>query len=114
MFCPHCGIETAPQSSFCSACGANVAAQQAAAHQTRVVRPLYPRMVAGVCSGIALHDGWDIAIVRIIFVVATCLTTGCAILFYIAAWVLIPEGVYAQPPANPYMRNPDMRQGTAV
>jgi phage shock protein C len=109
MFCPHCGIATAPQSSFCSACGANVAAQQAAANRTRVVRPLYPRMVAGVCSGIALHYGWDVAIVRIVLIAATCLTTGCAILFYLAAWVLIPEALYAQAPATPYVR-----QGTTV
>ncbi len=114
MFCPHCGIATAPQSSFCSACGANVAAHAAAASQTRVVRPLHPRMLAGVCSGIAIHYGWDIAMVRIILIAAICLTTGCAILFYLAAWVLIPEAVFAQPLAGRYARDPNMGQGTTV
>jgi phage shock protein C len=87
-----------------------VAAQQAAASGARVVRPLYPRMLAGVCSGIAIHYGWDIAMVRVLFIAAICLTTGCAILFYIAAWVLIPQAVFAQP----YSRNPNMGQGTTV
>jgi phage shock protein PspC (stress-responsive transcriptional regulator) len=52
-------------------------------------------------------------VVRILFMVAVCLTTGCAILFYLAAWVLIPEALYAQSPATRYVRNPNMGQGTS-
>src|ERR1700678_2256218 len=100
MFCAHCGHEFAPNSTFCSACGASgVHAAQAA---TRIVRPLHPRMIAGVCSGIAIHYGWDVALVRIAMAVVTCLTTGCGILFYIAAWILIPEAPYALHPPIRY------------
>jgi phage shock protein C len=102
MFCPHCGNQSALQVSaqpiFCSSCGTAVASQTLA--QTRVVRPRNPRMIAGVCSGLAIHYGWDVAVVRILFAVAACLTTGCAIFFYIAAWVLIPEAQYALPPSR--------------
>ena len=106
MFCPHCGNQSAAQVSdqpiFCCACGAALAAQAAsqALAKTRIVRPRSPRMIAGVCSGLAIHCGWDVAVVRILFAVAACLTTGCAIFFYIAAWVLIPEARYALPPSR--------------
>jgi phage shock protein C len=96
MFCPHCGHEFAPNSNFCSACGASgVRAAQAA---TRIVRPRHPRMIAGVCSGIAIHYGWDIALVRILFAVITCITSGAGLLFYIAAWIILPDALYALPP----------------
>ncbi len=101
MFCPHCGNQSAAHLSdqpiFCCACGAGVGSQALA--RTRIVRPRNPRMIAGVCSGLAIHYGWDVAVVRILFAVAACLTTGCAIFFYIAAWILIPEAQYALPPS---------------
>jgi phage shock protein C len=94
MFCANCGNQFAPGSNFCSACGAP--GVRAAA---RIVRPRHPRMIAGVCSGIAIHYGWDIALVRILFAVITCLTSGAGLLAYIAAWILIPDALYALPPA---------------
>jgi phage shock protein C len=108
MFCPQCGNQSAPESSFCSSCGAAIS--NAAAARSRLVRPLHPRMLAGVCSGIAIHFGWDIALVRILFVVIACLTTGCAALFYFAGWILIPEAYYAVPPAPRYVAPQDMSQ----
>jgi phage shock protein C len=51
-------------------------------------------MIAGVCSGFAMYFGWDIALVRIALVVITCITGGCGLLFYLAAWVLLPEEPY--------------------
>ena len=97
MYCPHCGNQTAAQSSFCSSCGAATAPYAPGSGQTRLFRPLHPRMIAGVCSGAAIHFGWDVAVVRIVLVVITCLTSGCGILFYIAAWILIPQVAFAAP-----------------
>ena len=94
MFCPHCGKEIVPQPGCCSYCGGGVYAT--AAGPTRIVRPRSPRMIAGVCSGIAIHFGWDIVMVRMIFA-AICLVTGAAALFYIAAWIIIPQAPYAVP-----------------
>lgn len=67
-----------------------------AAGPTRIVRPRTPRMIAGVCSGIAIHFGWDIVMVRMVFA-ALCLATGAAALFYIAAWIIVPQAPFAMP-----------------
>jgi phage shock protein C len=101
MFCPHCGNQFESQAAFCPSCGVNVTAQLTGAQcQSRIVRPRRPRMLAGVCSGLAIHYGWDVALVRIVFTVVACLTSGAAALFYLAAWVLIPEAPYALPPVT--------------
>jgi phage shock protein PspC (stress-responsive transcriptional regulator) len=105
MFCPQCGNPFQSQAAFCPSCGVNVVAQRPPAQQpvqvrARIVRPKRPRMLAGVCSGIAIHCGWDVALVRIVLVVAACLTSGAATLFYVAAWILIPEAAYELPPAT--------------
>jgi phage shock protein C len=105
MFCPHCGIQSAPSSTFCSACGAGLAFD-APVTRSRLVRPRQPRMLAGVCSGIAIHFGWDINMVRIVFAIITCLTTGCAILFYLAAWIILPNAPYALRAPSPDQNYP--------
>jgi phage shock protein C len=96
MFCPHCGKAFAPSANFCSACGA-AAVPQPPPVQTRIVRPRYPRMIAGVCSGFALHFGWDPSAVRIVLAVFTVLTGGTGLLVYLAAWIILPEAPYALP-----------------
>lgn len=99
MFCPNCGKQSANDANFCSSCGAVAAASlPGRALQTRIVRPRHPRMVAGVCSGFAIYYGWDIALVRILFAVFTCLTSGFGLLLYFAAWVIMPDAPYALPP----------------
>jgi len=98
MFCPQCGNQSAPDANFCSACGATAAHYTIAAR--KIVRPRHPRLIAGVCSGIAIHYGWNLALVRILFAVFTCITLCTGILFYLAAWVLIPDAQYALPPSR--------------
>lgn len=94
MLCLQCGHAFAPESNFCSYCG--VAAQAPASLSLkRLVRPRHPRVIAGVCSGIALSYGWDANLVRILFAVFTFLTTGVGILVYVAAWLLLPEAQFA-------------------
>ena len=98
MFCPTCGKQNAPDARFCSACGAvaiPMTAQQP--RVSRIVRPRSPRMIAGVCAGVAIHFGWDVALVRILFSVFTILTSGLGILIYLAAWIIIPEAQWALP-----------------
>ena len=48
------------------------------------------RMIAGVCSGIARHNGWNIDNLRVIALL-TFLIPGPNVLIYIALWVLIPS-----------------------
>ena len=102
MFCSHCGKPIESSSRFCPACGATVssAASPFTADAYRpaapLTRPRSPRMIAGVCSGFALHYGWDLNLVRVITALFIVLT-GVGALAYIAAWIIIPEAPYALP-----------------
>lgn len=66
----------------------------------QLTRPRYPRMIAGVCAGFALHYGWDLSLVRVVTALAIVLT-GVGLFAYLAAWIIIPEAPYALPePSN--------------
>lgn len=49
------------------------------------------RMIAGVCSGIADYFGWDITLVRILYVLATFFTAFSGGIVYLILWVIMPE-----------------------
>ncbi|HEV2708642.1 MAG TPA: PspC domain-containing protein [Edaphobacter sp.] len=100
MFCSHCGKPIESSSRFCPACGATISAApplNAFRPAARLTRPRSPRMIAGVCSGFALHYGWDLNLVRVIAALFIILTTGIGALAYLAAWVIIPDAPYAFP-----------------
>ena len=112
MYCPSCGKPTDSGVKFCPHCGAqvnggfeagpgpaNAGYASAAYPQRRLVRPRYPRMIAGVCSAFALQFGWDLTLVRVITAALGVLTSGAVGLAYLLAWVLIPEAPYALPGA---------------
>ncbi len=97
-FCPQCGKQFVPEANFCSACGSYaLPAPPAYPLRSQIVRPRSPRMVAGVCSGVAIHFGWDVALVRILFAVFLCFTLMTGLLVYLAAWVLLPDAQFALP-----------------
>lgn len=48
-------------------------------------------MWAGVCGGLGEYFGVDPTLVRLIFVVATIMTSGLMIVAYLALWLLEPE-----------------------
>jgi len=47
-------------------------------------------MIAGVCAGFARHFGLDATLVRILWVLITCLG-GAGIIAYLICWIIIPE-----------------------
>jgi phage shock protein PspC (stress-responsive transcriptional regulator) len=49
------------------------------------------RVIAGVCSGVAIYRGIDPAIVRIITAIATMMTFGFVAVIYVIAAIMIPE-----------------------
>ncbi|MDR3745715.1 MAG: PspC domain-containing protein [Acidobacteriaceae bacterium] len=97
MYCSHCGLQMDSAARFCSGCGAAV--QPVAGRAPvfgQLMRPRYPRAIGGVCAGLALHYGWDITTVRLIWVLCV-LFAGTGILAYIIAWIVIPEAPYTLP-----------------
>jgi phage shock protein PspC (stress-responsive transcriptional regulator) len=49
------------------------------------------RVIGGVCAGIAEWLGWDIALVRILYLVLSILSAAFpGILVYIILWIVIP------------------------
>lgn len=49
------------------------------------------RMIAGVCSGIADYFGWDITLVRIIYVLLTFFIAFSGGIVYLILWLVMPE-----------------------
>ena len=49
------------------------------------------RMIAGGCSGIADYFGWDITLVRIIYVLLTFFTAFSGGIVYLILWLVMPE-----------------------
>lgn len=49
------------------------------------------RMIAGVCSGVADYFGWDITLVRIIYVLLTFFTAFSGGIVYLILWLVMPE-----------------------
>ncbi len=101
MYCSHCGRPVDAAARYCPACGAAV---QPAGYVRvpvfgQLMRPRYPRVFGGVCSGLALHYGWDITTVRLLWVLCVFFA-GTGVLAYIIAWIVIPEAPYVLPESN--------------
>jgi phage shock protein C len=57
----------------------------------RLVRK-HPRLIAGVCAGIADYLGWSVVAVRILYVAASILSAGFpGTIVYIVLWVVMPD-----------------------
>jgi len=98
MYCSHCGRPVDVTARFCPACGAAVqpVGYVRVPVYGQLMRPRYPRVFGGVCSGLALHYGWDITTVRLLWVLCV-LFAGTGVLAYIIAWIVIPEAPYVLP-----------------
>jgi phage shock protein PspC (stress-responsive transcriptional regulator) len=50
------------------------------------------RMIAGVCAGLAEWLGWDVTLVRVLYVVVSALSAAFpGILAYIILWAVMPD-----------------------
>ncbi len=117
MVCPTCNSEIQPGVRFCSACGQRIAPQYQhvplndAAAQAGLVRPREGRAIAGVCRGFAQRYGWDVAIVRLVLVLAFLLGCGTPVLAYLIAWIVMPNGPYLMPMGYAAPPQPIVPQG---
>jgi phage shock protein C len=58
--------------------------------EKRLCRSSSQKMIAGVCGGIAEYLGWDVTIVRLLWIVLT-LAGGSGILIYLILWLVMPQ-----------------------
>jgi phage shock protein C len=62
-------------------------------HSNPLRRSRRNRMIAGVCGGLAEWLGWDVTLVRVLYVVVSVLSVAFpGIVVYILLWILMPEG----------------------
>ncbi len=55
----------------------------------------HDQVIAGVCAGIAEYFGWDIALVRIVYLLLSIFSMAFpGILIYIILWIVMPEKRY--------------------
>ena len=51
------------------------------------------RMIGGVCCGLARWLGWDVTMVRVLYVVLSLVSAGFpGILVYVILWIVMPVG----------------------
>jgi phage shock protein C len=59
---------------------------------SRKLRRSPNKMIAGVCAGIAEWLGWDVTVVRVLYVVLTIISFGFGGIFaYIILWLVMPR-----------------------
>ena len=50
------------------------------------------RVIAGVCAGLAEWLGWDVALVRLLYLLVSIFSAGFpGILAYVILWIVMPE-----------------------
>jgi len=59
--------------------------------QKRLYRSLTDRQLAGVCGGLGEYFDIDSTLIRLVIAVLAIAGVGTGILFYIIAWIVIPE-----------------------
>jgi phage shock protein C len=58
----------------------------------RLTRSVEDRQIAGVCAGIANYMGWDVALVRVGYVLLSIASVGFpGVLVYIIMAIVVPE-----------------------
>ncbi|MEP7362227.1 MAG: PspC domain-containing protein, partial [Acidobacteriota bacterium] len=100
MYCTQCGKETRDSDRFCGQCGATTGVEGAPPHAAFAAAPAGPpkrlllsasgKKIGGVCSGFAEYLGWDVTIVRLLYLCGVVYSGGLALLAYLIAWIVIP------------------------
>ncbi|ERI86201.1 PspC domain protein [Bacteroides pyogenes F0041] len=61
----------------------------------KLTRSRKERMIAGVCGGLAEYFGWDISLLRVVYVLATIFTAFAGTIVYIILWIVMPDERYS-------------------
>ncbi|MBX2989821.1 MAG: PspC domain-containing protein [Bacteroidetes bacterium] len=57
----------------------------------RLRRSTRNKMIAGVCAGLASWLGWDVTVVRVLFVVGSFIPVIPGFLVYLVLWIAVPS-----------------------
>jgi phage shock protein C len=87
VYCNACGKQMPDDARLCPYCAQPAAG---AAARTQLVRPRDGRMIAGVCAGLARHFGWNVTLLRLVWLLMFLLG-GVGGLLYVVLWVVIPN-----------------------
>lgn len=61
----------------------------------KLTRSRKERMIAGICGGLAEYFGWDISLLRVVYVLATIFTAFAGTIVYIILWIVMPDERYS-------------------
>lgn len=78
----------------------------------RLMRSRLDRRIAGICGGLAQHQGWDSTLIRVLWV-CLVLFGGTGVLAYLVLWIVLPEEPYGLPPYTGYAPPPQAYPGAA-
>jgi phage shock protein C len=87
MYCNACGKVIPDDARLCSYCGSPVSGLR-----RDWVRPRVRRRIAGVCQGVAQHFGWNVTLVRVVWLLLF-LFAGTGGLAYVILWIVMPNEV---------------------
>jgi phage shock protein C len=87
MYCNYCGKVNQDDANVCAYCGVRVGASLA---RRKLIRPRMGRKVAGVCLGFSEYFDIDVTLVRLVWLIASCMTV-IGFLSYPIAWIIMPE-----------------------
>lgn len=90
-----------PVEARASAAAAETPAPGAPSGPNRLYRSRTDDWFGGVAGGLAEYFNTDPTLIRIVFVIAAILTSGFAIIAYVVAWIVIPEGPDGAAPGAP-------------
>jgi phage shock protein C len=65
--------------------------------ERRLYRSSSNKVIAGVCGGLGEHFDVDPTLMRLITVVAALASFGVVLIFYLLAWIVIPQAPLGQP-----------------
>ncbi len=88
MFCNYCGKCIQDDARLCAYCGRVVVGASAF---KRLERPRIDRKVGGVCAAFARYFDIDVAVIRVLWILAVIMTVPLALVAYLVAWIVIPE-----------------------
>jgi phage shock protein C len=87
VYCNACGKQLPDDARLCPYCAQPVSG---ATVRAALVRPRQGRMIAGVCAAVARHFGWNVTLLRLVWLLLFLLG-GAGGLLYVILWIVIPN-----------------------